>query len=77
MALEVYPPSVNTASLYEVIVQQHSGTMEDPIPYTPPMEIFEGKYYLQNDTLYLCTRDSGTALSHDLAVWVGLYVKIV
>lgn len=77
MALEVYPPSVNTASLYEVIVQQHSGTMEDPIPYTPPMEIFEGKYYLQNDTLYLCTRDSGTALSHDLAVLVGLYVKIV
>ena len=75
-ALEVYPPSLNTASLYEVIVEEHEGTMEDPIPYTPPMEIFEAKYYTQYDVLYRCTRSSGTALSHDLSALVGLYVAI-
>ena len=76
-ALEVYPPSLNTASLYEVIVEEHEGTMEDPIPYTPPMEIFEGKYYTQFDVLYVCTRDSGIALSHDLYDIRGLYVELV
>lgn len=75
-ALEVYPPSLNTASLYEVIVEEHEGTKDDPIPYTPPMEIFEGKYYMQYDVLYKCTRDSGTALSHDLSALVGLYVEL-
>jgi hypothetical protein len=76
-AMEIYPPSLDTASLYEVIVKDHEGTMEDPIPYTPPMEIFEGKYYTQYDVLYKCTRDSGTALSHDLYDLKGLYVEII
>lgn len=76
-ALEVYPPSVATAALYEVVVYQHEGTMEDPIPYTPPMEIEEGKYYTQYDVLYKCTRDSGTALSHDLSALKGIYVEII
>lgn len=75
-ALEIYPPSINTASLYEVIVETHTGDIDDPIPYTPPMEIFNGKYYVQNDVVYKCTRDSGTALSHDLSALVGLYVEV-
>ena len=74
---EIYPPSLATAALYEVIEEQHEGTMEDPIPYAPPMEIFNGKYYTQYDVLYLCTRDSGTALNYDLQDIVGLYVEIV
>jgi hypothetical protein len=76
-ALEVYPPSLDTASLYEVIVKDHEGTMEDPIPYTPPMEIFEGKYYTQFDVLYKCTRNSGTALTHDLFDLRGMYVELI
>ena len=76
-ALEVYPPSLDTASLYEVIVKDHEGTMEDPIPYTPPMEIFEGKYYTQYDVLYKCIRSSGTALTHDLYDLKGLYVELI
>ena len=72
---EHYAPSLDTASLYEVIVLTASGTMEDPIPYTPPMEIFEGRYYTQSGVVYRCTRDSGTALSHDLSALVGLYVE--
>lgn len=76
-ALAVYPPSLDTASLYEVIVKDHEGTVEDPIPYTPPMEIFEGKYYTQFDVLYKCTRDSGTALTHDLFDLRGIYVELI
>ena len=75
-ALAIYPPSMDTAALYEVIVRDHEGTESDPIPYTPPMEIFEGKYYVQNDVLYKCTRDSQTALTYNLADLVGLYVVI-
>lgn len=76
-ALEIYPPSLDTASLYEVIVKTHEGTIEDPIPYTPPMDIFEGKYYIQFDVLYKCTRDSGTALTHDLFDLRGTYVELI
>lgn len=74
---EHYAPSLDTASLYEVIVLTACGTMEDPIPYTPPMEIKEGKYYTQYNVLYKCTRSSGTALAHDLYDLRGHYVEII
>lgn len=67
-------PSLDTAALFEAIEVEASGTANDPIAYVPPMEIFNGKYYTQEGVLYLCTRDSGTALSHDLSALVGLYV---
>jgi hypothetical protein len=76
-ALAIYPPSMDTAALYEVVDYKHEGTESDPIPYTPPMEIFADKYYIQYDVLYKCTRDSGTALSHDLYDLKGIYVEIV
>lgn len=69
-------PSLSTASLYEVIEVEHEGTEADPIPYAPPMEIFAGKYYVEDNQLYLCTRDSGTVLSHPLSALVGLYVEL-
>ena len=72
--LDGQAPSLDTAALYEAIEVEATGTEDDPITYTPPMEIFNGKYYTQNDVLYLCTRDSETALSHDLSALVGLYV---
>lgn len=75
--LEVYPPSLATASLYEAIDKEHSGEVDDPIPYTPPMEIFNGKHYVEDGVVYRCTRDSGTALSHKLSALVGLYVEVV
>ena len=76
-AMEVYPPSIDTAALYEVIVEGHEGTADDPIPFTPPMEIFADKYYVQDGIVYRCTRDSGMALSYNLADLVGLYVERV
>lgn len=73
--LENQAPGIDTAALYERIDREHNGTREDPIPYEPPMEIFSGKYYTQADVLYLCIRDSGTALTHSLAELVGQYVE--
>lgn len=71
-----YPPSIHTASLYERIVKDHAGTKDDPIPYAPPMEIFNGKYYTQDSVLYKCIRDSEQALTHNLSELVGLYVQV-
>ena len=74
--LDGQSPSLDTAALYEAIEVEASGTIDDPIAYVPPMEIFSGKYYTQHGVLYRCTRDSGTALSHDLSALVGLYVEV-
>lgn len=76
-ALEIYPPSLATASLYEAIDKEHSGEVDDPIPYTPPMEIFAGKHYIEDGVVYRCTRNSEVALSHNLSALVGLYVEEV
>lgn len=73
--LEIYPPSLATASLYEAIDKEHDGTLEDPIPYNPPMEIFIDKYYIENNEIYKCIRNSDTALSHSLKDLVGIYVN--
>lgn len=72
-----WEPGLNTASLYKVVDKEHAGTIGDPIPYFPPMEIFKDKYYIQNADVYKCTRDSGTPLSHNLKDLIGLYVEVV
>lgn len=74
---ELWKPSLETASLWKVVDEEHAGTQEDPIPYNPPMEIFEGKYYIQNEVMYKCTRNSDIPLSHDLSALVGTYVELV
>ena len=69
-------PNQGTESLYAKIDETHAGTVNDPIPYNGNMELFNGKYYIQNDVIYECIRDSGTPLYHDLASLVGIYVNI-
>lgn len=70
-------PSLETASIWKHIDEEHEGTKDDPIPYAPPMELFYGKYYKQNGILYKCTRDSQIPMSHNLSELVGLYVEHV
>lgn len=70
-------PSVETAALYEAIDETHSGTMDDPIPWVQPMQLYNGKYYTDKGKLYECWRDSGIALAYDLADLVGTYVTEV
>nr|DAL02652.1 MAG TPA: Chitin oligosaccharide deacetylase [Herelleviridae sp.] len=74
---ENWKPSLATASLWKVVVEDHEGTEDDPIPYTPPMELFNGKFYTQDGVKYKCTRDSGQPLSHNLKDLVGIYVETV
>lgn len=71
------PGAPGTESLFSVVDEEHKGTLEDPIPYNRNMEIFKGKYYIQNDVIYLCIRDSGQPLYHDLSALVGSYVEVV
>lgn len=70
-------PGVGTESLYEVINEEHSGTIDDPIPYDGNMTIENGKYYIQDDVIYLCNRDSGNPVYNALSELVGLYVEVV
>jgi hypothetical protein len=52
------------------------GTMENPIPAEIGMVYYNGKYYIENDVKYLCTRDSGNALYHMPSALVGVYFSI-
>lgn len=70
-----WKPSIETSSLWKVVEVEHEGTQEDPIPFTPPMELFAEKYYTQNEVLYKCTRDSGIPLAYNLSELVGHYVE--
>lgn len=70
-------PGTTTAALYEAIDESHAGTMDDPIPWTPPMQLYNGKYYTEDGKLYECWRDSGIALAYSLADLVGTYVTEV
>lgn len=72
---ENWKPSLETASLWKRVDEEHAGTKDDPIPYAPPMEIFKDKYYTQSKVLYKCIRDSGQPLSHNLSDLVGNYVE--
>ena len=72
-----YPPSINTAALYEEVHRPEQGdTPDNPIPYNNNMELFEGKYYSQFDVVYHCTRSTGTAVFNNLADLVGIYVEV-
>lgn len=70
------PGSYGTESLFSVVVEDHTGSWEDPIPYTTNMEIYEGNYYSQHGVIYRCFRSSGQPLYHDLSALVGLYVEV-
>lgn len=70
-------PGSGTESLFTVINETNAGTLEDPIPYEGNMELFNGKYYIQNGVIYKCTRDSGQPLHHALSDLIGLYVEKV
>lgn len=70
-----WEPSINTASLWEEICESRDGTLADPIPYDGNMALESGKYYIQDYTIYLCTRDTGNPVYNPLAELVGIYVN--
>lgn len=79
--LENQYPSIDTAALYEEINEVesggHAGTLEDPIPYNNNMQLYNGKYYSQNGSIYLCNRDTEQPVYQDLSSLVDIYVQLV
>ena len=71
------PGTAGTESLFSKVDETHAGTIDDPIPYEKNMEIYKGLYYSQYEVVYLCIRDSGQPLYHDLSALVGNYVEVV
>lgn len=69
------PDAVPT--LFTEINETASGTIDDPIPYNGNMALEQGKYYSQNGVIYLCVRDTGNPVYHNLADLAGLYVEVV
>lgn len=76
---EEWKPGEGTEALYKVVQVEHEGTKEDPIPWESNMELESGKYYTEDDVLYLCVRDSGQAMPYKLSELVsgGGYVEVV
>ena len=74
---ETWIPGKGTESLYVRVVEGHAGTADDPIPYDGNMALTGGLYYTQDGTVYLCVRDTGTAVYHALADLTGTYVEAV
>jgi hypothetical protein len=66
----------NTPSLWEQINETHAGTIDDPIPYEGNMALIAGKYYYEDNAIYLCTRDTGNPVYHALSELVGHYVEV-
>ncbi len=66
-------PGIGTESLFVVIDKEHSGLENDPIPWQSNMECFNGKYYIEDNILYLCVRDSGIALQCKIVDVLGNY----
>lgn len=67
----------NTPALWEQINEVYEGTVDDPIPYEGNMALEHGKYYIQNNVIYLCDRDTVNPVYQPLRELVGLYVKEV
>lgn len=78
-----YYPSIETASLYVEVTPDYNeageemGTLENPIPYEGNMVLENGKYYSQDGVVYLCNRDSGNPVYHNLKDLIGLYVEAI
>ena len=78
-----YYPSINTASLYVEVTPDYNegdeemGTLENPILYEGNMVLENGKYYIQDGVIYLCNRDTGNPVYHNLSDLVGLYVEMI
>ena len=67
----------NAPSLWEQVNETHTGKLADPIPYEGNMALENGKHYIQNGVIYLCTRDTMNPVYNALAELVGVYVEVI
>ena len=64
-------------TLFQAIEPEHKGTQEDPIPARLNMVYNEGLYYIEEEKVYRCTRDSGIALQQMPSALVGIYFEVI
>lgn len=64
-----------TPALWEVIELEHQGTIDDPIPYSTSMTVYNGKYYIWENVVYKCIRDSGQPLYAEPGALLGNYFE--
>lgn len=79
--LDIYPPSVDTASLYERMDEERAGTATDPKLYAPGMTLEAGLYYTEQvggvRRKYYCETGTGQAVYAHLSELVGINVREV
>ena len=81
IVLAHYEPSINTAALYVEVTEDYNeageelGTLENPIEYSGNMVLEEGKFYIQDEVTYRCTRNSINPVYHALKDLVGTFVE--
>jgi len=64
-------------SLYTEVEKSGQGdTPNNPIPYNNNMELFNSKYYSQDNVVYYCFRDTGIPVYNNLVDLIGLYVEV-
>lgn len=57
--------------------QEADGSREHPYQWTSGMTCYNGKYYIEEGVLYLCTRDSGGPIYNKISdLPIGLYFQI-
>lgn len=69
-------PSITPALWQKVETPGQGDTPDNPIPWSWGLEIHTGKYYIQNDVVYVGIRDSGVGIWADLSALVGNYVEV-
>lgn len=72
-----WKPGIETSSLWKIVEVEHEGTLSDPIPYNGNMELIKDKYYIQNNVIYLCTRNTDIPVYNNLDELINIYVQIV
>lgn len=72
----------STPALWTLIDVTHAGTIDDPIPAVAGMEYIKGKYYAENESIYLMNRQ-GMAEGESITLYylpsqlVGQYFEVV
>ncbi len=69
-------PSITPALWQKVETPGQGDTPDNPIPWSWGLKIYTGKYYSQNDVVYVGIRDSGVGIWADLSTQVGNYVEV-
>lgn len=71
-----WTPDTASSLFVKVAKDTEGGTINNPIHYSINMELIEGKYYIEDGIVYLCTRSLAQSV-WKLTDLVGLNVTIV